>query len=184
MEEVLNETKERMEKTLKNLKTEFSRIRTGKASPAILETIKVDYYGMPTPLIQIAGISVPEPRLLVIQPWDKNAIGEIEKAILKSGLGLTPKIEGNVLKIPIPPLSMERRKELIKLVRKLAEDSKVAIRNIRRDANEKLKAKKDNKEISEDDLIRYQKKVQEITDDYIKKIEEVLKKKEEEIEEE
>ncbi len=184
MEDLLNETKDKMEKTLKNLKLELSRIRTGKASPAILETIKVDYYGVPTPLIQIAGISAPEPRLLVIQPWDKNAIGEIEKAILKSGLGLTPKIEGSVLKIPIPPLSTERRKELIKLVKKLAEDSKIAIRNIRRDANEKLKIKKDNKEISEDDLMRYQKKVQEITDDYIKKIEEILKKKEEEIEEE
>ena len=184
MEELLNETKERMEKTLKNLKLELSRIRTGKASPAILETIKVEYYGVPTPLIQIAGISAPEPRLLVIQPWDKNAINDIEKAILKSGLGLTPKIEGNVLKIIVPPLSTERRKELIKLVKKLAEDSKIAIRNIRRDTNEKLKVKKDNKEISEDDLTRYQKKVQEITDDYIKKIEEILKKKEEEIEEE
>jgi len=184
MEEIMNEAKERMEKTLKNLKTEFSRIRTGKASPAILETVKVDYYGIPTPLIQIAGISAPEPRLLVIQPWDRNVIGEIEKAILKSGLGLTPKLEGNIIKIPIPPLSEERRKELVKLVKKLAEDSKVAIRNIRRDANEKLKAKKDNKEISEDDFMRYQKKVQEITDDYIKKIEEILDKKEKEIEEE
>jgi ribosome recycling factor len=184
MEEILNEAKDRMEKTLKNLKTEFSRIRTGKASPAILETVKVDYYGIPTPLIQIAGISAPEPRLLVIQPWDRNVIGEIEKAILKSGLGLTPKVEGNVIKIPIPPLSEERRRELVKLVKKLAEDSKVAIRNIRRDTNEKLKAKKDNKEISEDDFMRYQKKVQEITDDYIKKIEEILEKKEKEIEEE
>ncbi len=184
MDEILNDAKERMEKTLSNLKTEFSRIRTGRASPAILETIKVDYYGNPTPMIQLAGISAPEPRLLIVQPWDKTAVHEIEKAILKSGLGLTPRVEGNLIRIPIPPLSAERRKEINKLVKKLGEDSKIAIRNIRRDANEKLKNKKDNKEISEDDMIRMQKKVQEITDQYIKKVDEIVLKKEKEIEEE
>lgn len=184
MDEIVNDAKGRMEKTLSNLRTEFSRIRTGRASPAILETIKVDYYGNPTPLIQLAGISAPEPRLLIVQPWDKTAVHEIEKAILKSGLGLTPRVEGNVIRIPIPPLSEERRKELGKLVRKLGEDSKIAIRNIRRDANEKLKSKKENKEISEDDMIRMQKKVQEVTDEYIKQVDEIVLKKEKEIEEE
>ncbi len=184
MDEILGDARGRMEKTLNSLRTEFSRIRTGRASPAILETIKVDYYGNPTPLIQLAGISAPEPRLLIVQPWDKTAVHEIEKAILKSGLGLTPRVEGNVIRIPIPPLSEERRKELSKLVRKLGEDSKIAIRNIRRDVNEKLKSKKDNKEISEDDMIRMQKKVQEITDEYIKKVDEIVVRKEKEIEEE
>lgn len=184
MEEIINDAKVRMEKTIKNLKTEFSRIRTGRASPAILETVKVDYYGTPTPLLHIAGITAPEPRLLVVQPWDKNAIPEIEKAILKSGLGLTPKVEGGVIKIPIPPLSEERRKEIIKLVKKLGEDAKIAIRNIRRDANERIKEKKEKKEISEDDMLRMQKRVQEVTDEYIKKIEELVERKEKEIEEE
>ncbi len=181
VEEVYKEAEGKMKKTIEILAQEFLRIRTGRANPALLDGIKIDYYGTQIPLKQIASIGVPEPRTLVIQAWDKSAVPEIEKAIYKADLGLTPSVEGNIVRINLPPLTEERRKELIKLVSKLAEDSRVAVRNIRRDAIEKLKKMEKEKEISEDDFHVAQKKIQELTDKYIEKIEEILKKKEKEI---
>jgi ribosome recycling factor len=173
-----------MNKTIENLKEELKKLRTGRASPFILEGIKVNYYGQELPIIQIAGIGAPEPRLLVVQPWDKNVIGEIEKAILKSGLGLTPKVEGGVIKIPIPPLSEERRKELTKLVKKFGEESKVALRNIRREAIDKIRSMKEKGELPEDDAKMLEKKVQELIEKKQKDVDEIVKEKEKEIMEE
>ncbi len=180
-ENIYREAEEKMKKTLEILSQEFLRIRTGRANPALLDGIKVDYYGTQVPLKQIASIGVPEPRTLVIQAWDKNVVPEIEKAIYKADLGLTPAVDGNIIRINLPPLTEERRRELVKLVSKLAEDSRVAIRNIRRDAIEKLKKMEKDKEISEDEMHMGQKKIQELTDNYIKKIDEILSKKEKEI---
>jgi len=181
LEEIYKIARNKMQKTYELLSQELAKIRTGRANPAILDGIKVDYYGNLTPLKQLANIYVPEPRMLVIQVWDKNAVAEIEKAIYKAELGLTPKIDGSLIKIPIPPLTEERRKELIKLCAKLAEDAKIAIRNIRRDANDEIKKLEKEKKISEDDGRIGIKKIQEITDEFTEKIEELLKKKEKEI---
>lgn len=181
VEELLAETRERMEKAIEALKREYSRLRTGRASVSLLDGIRVSYYGTSTPLNQLASLAVPEPRLIVVQPWDKSAIGEIEKAILKSELGLTPMNDGKLIRIAIPPLTEERRKELVKIARKTAEESKIAIRNIRRDTNEMLKELKQEKEISEDDLYRFQDEVQKITDDFISRVDEVYGDKEKEI---
>lgn len=184
MDEIIKDGEQRMIKTINTLKDELKKLRTGRASPHILESIKVNYYGQEIPIIQIAGVGVPEPRLIVIKPYDKNVTGEIEKAILKSGIGLNPKVEGGVIKIPIPPLSEERRKELVKLVKKFGEESKVALRNIRRDLMDKIKEKKENGEISEDDAERLKKKVQDLTEEKTKEVEEIIKIKEKEIMEE
>jgi ribosome recycling factor len=181
LDEVFSELKDRMEKTITALERDLTKVRTGRASASLLDGIKIEYYGVPTPLNQTASISVPEARLLLIQPWDNSVIGEIEKAILKSELGLTPMSDGKVIRISIPPLSEERRKELGKVVKKMAEESKVAIRNIRRDANDMLKDMKKDKEISEDDQFRAQEEVQNITDEYIKKVDQVAEEKEKEI---
>jgi len=177
-EDFLNE---RMGKSIESLKREYSRLRTGRASLSLLDGIRVSYYDTPTPLNQMASLAVPEPRLIVIQPWDKTAIGDIEKAILKSELGLTPMSDGKIIRIAIPPLTEERRKELVKVARKMAEDNKVAIRNIRRDANEMLKDLKTEKEITEDNLYRSQDEVQKITDDFISQVDELCATKEKEI---
>lgn len=181
MEEVLNEAKKKMEKSLKNLKEELSHIRTSRASVALLETIKVDCYGTQMPIPQIATVNVIEGRLLVIQPWDVNLVKEIEKAIQKSDLGINPTSDGKTIKIVIPPLTEERRKELMKVVGKLGEEARIAIRNIRRDILDKLKTAKKKGEISEDDYIQLEKKFQKLTDQYIEKINEALKEKEKEI---
>jgi|UniRef100_A0A7C3Z3F6 ribosome recycling factor len=181
LEALYKETREKMQKSLDLLATEFSRIRTSRANPALLDGIKVNYYNALVPLKQIASIVAPEPKLLVIQPWDKNAIPEIEKAIQKAELGLNPQVEANVIRIPIPPLTEERRKELVKLISRLAEETRVAIRNIRRDANETIKRMEKNKEISEDDSKVAMKKIQEITDESIRSVDELVKKKEKEI---
>ena len=181
VDEIFEDLKERMGKSVEALKREYSRLRTGRASISLLDGIRVSYYDTPTPLNQMASLAVPEPRLIVIQPWDKTAIGEIEKAILKSELGLTPMNDGKVIRIAIPPLTEERRKELVKVARKMAEDNKVAIRNIRRDANEMLKDLKNEKEITEDDLYRSQDEVQKITDQFISDLDELCTFKEEEI---
>lgn len=181
MEEVLSGLRQDMEKTLKGFTNELKRIRTGRASTAILDGIKVDYYGNPTPLNQLATVSAPEPRLLIIQPWDAGSIGDVEKAILKSDLGLTPQNDGKVIRITIPNLTEERRKELVKMVRKMSEDFKVALRNHRRDSIEFLKELKKEKEISEDDYFRLHDKVQEITDEHIKNTDAILTEKEKEI---
>jgi len=181
LEDTYKDISHRMDVTVENLRNELARIRTGRATPTILEGIKVEYYGTEVPLRQIAGIAVPEPRLLVIQPWDKSVIGQIEKAIRKSGLGLNPMSDGNVIRVPIPALSEERRQELIKLVRRLAEEARIAIRNVRRDGIEKVKTMEKEKEITEDERSTAEKKIQEITDGHIEEINEILKKKAEEI---
>jgi ribosome recycling factor len=173
IDEIFEDLKERMGKSVESLKREYSRLRTGRASIALLDGIRVSYYDTATPLNQMASLAVPEPRLIVIQPWDKTALGDIEKAILKSELGLTPMNDGKVIRIAIPPLTEERRKELVKVARKMAEDNKVAIRNIRRDANEMLKDLKNEKEITEDDLFRSQDEVQKATDEFISEVDEL-----------
>ena len=184
LNDIYKEVEERMKKAVEAFKSEITKIRTGRATPAILESIRVDYYGSRIPINQIASILAPDPRLLVVQPWDQNAIGDIEKAIKSSGLGLNPQVEKGVIKIPIPPLSEERRKELIKLVQKLAEDSRIAIRNIRRDGMEKVKNLEKEKKISEDDRKSAEKKIQELTDKYISEVDKILSSKEREILEE
>jgi len=172
---------EEMVKSLDSLKREFSKVRTGRASISLLDGIKVDYYGTQTPLNQIATLSVPEPRLITIQPWDATVIKEIEKAIQKSDLGLMPVNDGKLIRVSIPPLTEQRRVELVKVVKKMAENGKVSIRNHRRDFNEDLKQKKKDKEVSEDEFFKVQKEVQDITDDYIKKSDELTQAKEKEI---
>jgi ribosome recycling factor len=179
--ETYEETRERMGKTVAALKGEFKKVRTGRASLALLDGIRVDYYGTPTPLNQMASLAVPESRLITIQPWDVSVIKEIEKALLKSDLGLTPSNDGKLIRIAIPPLTEERRKELVKIVHKMSEEHKVAIRNIRRDANELLKGFKKDGDISEDEAFKAQDQVQKITDEHIKLIDEVFQEKEKEI---
>ena len=180
-EEILSELSEKMTNSQEALKKEFGRIRTGRASTALLDGIKVDCYDSLMPLEQVASISVPESRLMTVKPWDQSIIGNIEKSILKSELGLTPMNDGKIIRIPIPPLTEERRKELAKLARKMAEESKIAIRNQRRDANELFKELKNEKEISEDELYRCQDEVQKITDEFIKGIDTITTEKEKEI---
>ena len=181
IEETFQETRERMGKTISALENELKRIRTGRASASLLDGIKLDYYGTPTPLNQTATVAVPESRLITIQPWDATIIKDIEKAILKSDLGLTPSNDGKLIRIAIPPLSEERRKELVKQVHKSCEEHKVAVRNIRRDANELIKGFKKDGDVSEDDAFKAQDQVQKITDEFIEKIDEVYKAKESEI---
>jgi ribosome recycling factor len=180
-EKLLKDLQEKMNKSLKSLQGDFNKVRTGRASLALFDDIRVDYYGTPTPLKQMATLSVPESRLIIIQPWDPQMIGEIEKAILKSELGVTPANDGKVIRITIPRLTEERRRELVKIVKKMGEGGKVAIRNIRRDANEDLKDMERKKAISEDHLHRNMEKIQKITDDFIGKIDEALSAKEKEI---
>jgi ribosome recycling factor len=180
-EKIFNELKDDMEKTVQSLEKSFSKLRTGRASLSLLDGIKVDYYGTPTPINQVANLSVPESRLIVIAPWDSSIIGAIEKSIQKSDLGLMPSNDGKVIRISIPVLTEERRKELVKVGKKMAEEAKVKLRNARRDANEKFKAlKKDNK-ISEDEMFTYQEDVQKKMDKYIEKTDAVFLAKEKEI---
>jgi len=181
IDKIYEELKNGMEKSLKALARDFSRIRTGRASPALLEGIRVDYYGVSTPLNQLATISIPESRLITIQPWDINMISEIERVILKSELGLTPLNDGKIIRISIPPLTEERRKQLTRVVKKMAEEYKVGLRSARRDTNETLKRLKKNKEISEDEFYKSQDQVQKITNDYIEKVDVIYKEKEKEI---
>lgn len=180
-EEIRADVKVRMTKAIEALKSEFNAVRAGRANPALLDRITVEYYGNATPLKQMANISAPDPRTLVIQPWDKSAIVDIEKAVLKSGLGLTPNSDGVVIRLSIPQLTQERRLELVKLVRKKTEEAKVAIRNVRRDANEMLKSLQKEGEISEDDERRHQEEVQKLTDQYTKQADDQLGIKEAEI---
>jgi ribosome recycling factor len=181
IESIYDDTRESMGKSIAALKIELNRLRTGRASLSILDSIKVDYYGTLTPMNQMATLAVPESRLITIQPWDVSVIKDIEKALLKSDLGLTPSNDGKIIRIAIPPLTEERRKELVKIVHKICEDYKVSVRNIRRDANELLKSMKKDGEISEDDAFKAQDQVQKITDEYIKLIDECYKEKEKEI---
>ncbi|HNB57111.1 MAG TPA: ribosome recycling factor [bacterium] len=170
-----------MKKSLETVRNELAKIRSGRATTTLLDGVKVDYYGTPTPLNQVGNVSAPEARLLTVQPWEKGMVPAIEKAIREANLGLNPQNDGALIRIPIPPLNEERRKELVKLGKKYAEEGKVAVRNVRRDANEHFKkAEKDHK-ISEDDSKDAQDKVQKMTDNYIKKIDEMLVIKEKEI---
>jgi len=178
---IFEELKENMEKAIHSLEKSFSRVRTGRASLALLDGIKIEYYGVPTPLAQVATLSVPEARLIVISPWDSSVIGHIEKAIQKSDLGLMPTSDGKLIRIAIPSLTEERRKDLVKVVRKMAEECKIALRNVRRDANDQLKTLKKDNEISEDELHTCQDEVQKITDKYIEKTDSILAVKEKEI---
>jgi len=180
-ERIVKETEAKMEKTLTALKADFNKVRTGRASLALFDDIRIDYYGTPTPLHQAATLAVPEPRLITIQPWDTTITGEIEKAILKSELGLTPISDGKIIRITIPRLTEERRKELVKVVKKMSEGAKVALRNIRREANDQLKGFEKNKKISQDQLRQWMDKVQTSTNKYIAKVDEVLAAKEKEI---
>lgn len=181
MEVLIKETAGKMGRSIEAFRKDLGRVRTGRASFSLLEGIKVDYYGTPTPLQQVGTFSVPESRLITVTPWDTKMIGPIEKAIQASGLGLNPASDGKVVRIPIPPLTEERRKELVKLVRKMAEDARIAVRNIRREGIEKLKDMEKGKKISEDDSKRGQERVQKETDESIRKIEDILKAKEKEI---
>jgi ribosome recycling factor len=178
---ILADVKAHMEQTMEHVQHEFSTIRTGRASTALLDGINVDYYGTNTPLNQLANISVPDAKLLMITPYDKGGLGDIEKAILKSDLGLTPNNDGKVVRIPIPELTEDRRKDLVKVVRRLAEDSKVSLRGIRRDGNDVAKQGEKDGDISEDENHGIRDDIQKMTDKYVKKIDDVLKAKEEEI---
>ena len=181
IESIYQETTESMEKSIDSLKNEFKKVRTGRASLSILDGIRVEYYGTMTPLNQMASLSIPESRLINIQPWDISVIKDIEKAILKSDLGLTPSNDGKLIRISIPPLTEERRKEIVKVIYKKSEEHRVAVRNIRRDSNELLKGLKKDGDISEDDAFRSQDQVQKITDKHINLIDDVCKEKEKEI---
>ncbi|MGI6357519.1 MAG: ribosome recycling factor [Bacillota bacterium] len=181
MKSLLNDTKEKMEKSVQVLKKDLAGLRAGRATPALLDKVLVDYYGVPTPIAQMASVSVPEPRVLVIQPWDKGQVKPIEKAIQKSDLGLNPITDGAIIRLTIPQMTEERRRELVKTVRKKAEECRVAIRNVRRDANDMLKELQKGHEISEDEQKRAQDEVQKLTDKYIKNVDEVCAAKEAEV---
>ncbi len=181
MNEIKSKAESRMKKSLAALNDDFSAIRTGRASASLFDKISVDYFGTATPLNQVATISIPEARLVVIQPWDRNIIGEIEKAILKSELSLNPSNDGKIIRIAIPPLTEERRKELVKMAKSTAENSKVAIRNIRRDANDELKKKLKKSEITEDEEKQGTDDIQKMTDKYVAEISKTLEAKEKEI---
>ena len=182
LESIYKETKENMGKSITVLKKDLNKVRTGRASLSLFDGIFVNYYGTRTPINQMASLSVPESRLIIIQPWDVTVIKEIEKAILKSDLGITPSNDGKIIRISIPPLTEERRKELVKIIQKICEDYKVAMRNIRRDSNELIKGLKKDGDISEDDAFKAQAQVQKITDEHIKLIDDdIFKKKEKEI---
>lgn len=180
-ETILFDSEERMEKAIATLEREFGRLRTGRASTNLVDNIKVDYYGTPTPISQLASVAVPDSRTITIQPWDRGAFGGVEKAILKSDLGLTPVNDGKIIRISIPPLTEERRKELGKIARKNGEEAKVAVRNVRRDANEQLKKLEKDKAISEDELKKATDDVQKLTDRFVAKVDEKCQTKEKEI---
>ena len=181
VEEILKDGEARMKQVIASTTNTFATIRTGRANPSLLDRIMVNYYNTPTPLNQLASVSAPEPRMLLIQPWDKTVVKDIEKAILASDLGLTPNSDGNVIRIAIPQLTDERRKQLVKVVRKESEDHRIAVRNIRRDMNEDIKALEKEGEITEDESRRYLDEVQKLTDKYIAEIDRLAEAKEKEI---
>lgn len=176
-----NKFEEKMTKTISVFEENLAEIRAGRANPAILNKVMIDYYGTPTPINQVAGISVPEARLIVIQPWDASILKDIEKEILKSDIGINPNNDGKVIRLAFPELNEERRKEIVKDIKKMAEDAKVAIRSIRRDAIDEAKTMQKNSEISEDDLKVAEDKIQKLTDKYVEEIDNVLEKKEKEV---
>ena len=181
MNELIKNTEEKMNKTIGVLEQNYKTIRAGRANASVLDRVTVDYYGAPTPIQQMAAVSVPEPRVLMIQPWDASTLKTIEKAILTSDIGINPQNDGRVIRLSFPPLTEERRKEIVKEVKKVAEDSKVALRNTRRDAIEKLKALKKANTVTEDDVANGEKKIQNLTDKYCKEVDELAASKEKEI---
>lgn len=181
LENVIKEAKDRMKKAEQSLQRELGQIRAGRANASLLDRINVEYYGAPTPLNQLAQINIPEARILMVTPFDKNSIGDIEKAIMMSDIGISPTNDGNVIRLVIPQLTEERRKELAKDVKKVAENSKIAVRNVRRDAIDSLKKAEKNKEITEDDLRELEKEVQNVTDASIKSIDDITAEKEKEL---
>jgi len=181
IDEILSEARTAMDKAVKSLKREMAKVRTGRASVSLLDDVKVDYYGVPTPLSQVATLSVPEARLITVQPWEKNLIPDIEKAIFKADLGLTPSSDGQLIRLPVPALTEERRREMVKIIKRMAEDAKISVRNARRDANETLKMLEKEKEITEDDLKRSEKDVQQLTDEFVNTIDTVVQGKEKEV---
>ena len=181
MEALFKDTSGKMGRSIEAFRKDLGKIRTGRASLSLLDGIKVDYYGTLTPLQQVGTLSVPESRLITVTPWDAKMVGPIEKAIQASGLGLNPSSDGKVVRIPIPPLTEERRRDLVKVVKKMAEESRIAVRNIRREGIERIKEREKKKEISEDEMKRWQDRIQKETDHFIKKIDEILKTKEQEI---
>jgi ribosome recycling factor len=178
---VLGEAKDEMEKALRSLRIELQKVRTGRANPALLENVNVDYYGTPTPLRQLANLSAPDPRLIVVSPYDRGAIGDLERAIRAANLGFSPNNDGKIIRIPIPPLTEERRKDLVKQVKKMAEEHKIGVRDARRGAMEMVKELEDDGTISTDDKRRVEKQVQDLTDDHVKKIDEMIAHKEKEV---
>lgn len=180
-EMIKDDANDRMEKAISSLKKELATVRAGRANPSLLDKVMVEYYGALTPLNQLANVNTPDPRTLVIQPWDKTVLSEIERAIQKADLGVLPNNDGTIIRINIPQLTEERRKELVKLVKKIGEESKVAIRNIRRDANDEMKKLEKAKEISEDELRRTQDEIQKLTDKYVSDVDQLINKKEKEI---
>ena len=181
MNELIKNTEEKMLKTYEVLDRDYKAVRVGRASPAVLDRITVDYYGTPTPIQQMAAVSVPEPRMLQIQPWDASTLKDIEKAIQVSDIGINPQNDGRIIRLVFPPMTEERRKDVVKEVRKMAEDAKVAVRNTRRDSIDKLKAMKKNSQITEDDQSNGEKKIQNLTDKYCKEVDELAVAKEKEI---
>ncbi|NOZ61401.1 MAG: ribosome recycling factor [Calditrichaeota bacterium] len=181
IDDIFKQAEAKMQKAISSFQNDLNKIRTGKASATILDSIRVNYYGSVVPLNQAASVSVPEPRLITIQPWDKSMISEIEKAILKSDLGLTPVNDGHIIRLPIPALTEERRLELVKQTKRMGEEIKVSVRNARREANDALKKAEKSSDISEDDSHRGQENVQKLTDEFVKKVDDILKAKEKEI---
>jgi ribosome recycling factor len=181
MQEILNDASQRMDKTIEALRQELSKIRTGKATTALLDGVKLEYYGTMTPLNQMANVSVLDSHTLSVQPWDKNTLGAIDKAIMAADLGLNPANDGNIIRVPIPALNEERRRDMVKLVKRFGEETKVALRNVRRDANEHLKKAEKDDHVSEDARIKAEKDVQEMTDKHVLRVDELLKTKEVEI---
>jgi ribosome recycling factor len=177
----VNEARTQMEKAVEAMRREFSSVRTGKASPALLDTVRVDAYGSKMPINQVGTVSAPEPRMLIVQPWDKGLLKAIETGIVNADLGLNPANDGNIIRVPIPQLTEERRKDMVKLLHKLAEEGRVAIRHARQEANKELKKKQTDHELSEDDAHRQMDQVQKLTDEYIAKIDQLLKSKEQEV---
>ena len=181
IKDILSSREEKMQKTLESLKREFASLRAGRATPSLLDKVMVDYYGTPTPVNQVAKVSVPEPRMIVIQPWEKTVLHDIEKAIMKSELGLTPNSDGTAIRLAIPQLTQERRQELVKTVNKKAEEAKVALRNIRRDGNDAVKKLEKSKEIPEDEAKKGQESMQKLVDKYIKLVDAARTAKEKEV---
>lgn len=181
MQETITNSKDKMQKSFDAMLHQYARVRTGRASASILDDIKINYYGQPTPIKQLCNISIPEPRTIVVQPWDKTTLADIEKAILGANIGITPENDGNVIRLPFQALTEEKRKDIVKNLKKLSEDTRIAVRNVRREANEAIKKMKKDGEISEDDETKQLKEIQDLTDDWVKKIDEAEKVKEKEI---